>query len=248
MALQKITEKIRGFPDWLGSSVSDFDEWVSTVSSRNKTVVYRGQRKYRPLIPSISRDNHPARILSIEKKLLKAFKKEAKVCLHLIPETDWEWLVVGQHHGLPTRVLDWSYNPYVALWFALKKHQQNDSAPEVWMLKPAPEDIIDSLENSRPFHGTRTKLFNTEFKIPRIREQEGCFILFKYIKKSQKGFVPLEKNKKIRRRIERIRLAKFAALEMLDEIAKKGFREAKLFPNIDEVAKTVKETIYNKMA
>jgi len=51
MALNKITEIIRGFPDWSGESVSDFEEWVSTVSSRNKTVVYRGQRKYWPLLP-----------------------------------------------------------------------------------------------------------------------------------------------------------------------------------------------------
>ena len=248
MALNKITEIIRGFPDWSGESVSDFEEWVSTVSSRNKTVIYRGQRKYWPLLPSISRNNDPAKLLSIENKFLKAFKKEGKGCLHLIPETDWDWLVVGQHHGLPTRILDWSYNPYVALWFALKKHQQNNSEPEVWVLKPSSGDIIDSLENSRPFHGTKTKLFNTEFKIPRIREQEGCFILFKYIEKSDIGFVPLEENQKMRTRIERIRLRKYAALEMLDEIEKKGFIEARLFPNIDKVAKSIKERIYKTMA
>jgi len=248
MALNKITEKIRGFPDWHGTSVSDFDEWVSTVSSRNKTVVFRGQRKYWPLLPSISLNKHPAKVLSTEDKLLRAFKKEGKNCLHLIPETDWDWLVVGQHHGLPTRVLDWTYNPSVALWFALRKHAQDDSEPEVWVFKPAKEDIIDSLENSRPFQGNRTKLFDTDFKIPRIREQEGCFTLFKYIENSSKGFVPLDKNTKLRRRIERIRLAKFAASEMLDEIEKKDFKDARLFPNIDEVAKSIKERIYKTMA
>ena len=35
-----------GFPDWHGTSVSDFDEWVAAVSSQNKTAVFRGQRKY----------------------------------------------------------------------------------------------------------------------------------------------------------------------------------------------------------
>jgi len=236
-----------GFPDWHGTSVSDFDEWVAAVSGQNKTAVFRGQRRYWPLLPSISRNDLAAKILSIENKLLKAFKKEGERCLHLIPETDWDWLVVGQHHGLPTRILDWSYNPYVALWFALKKHQQNDSEPEVWVLKPASGDIIDSLENSRPFSGTRTKLFNTEFIIPRIREQESCFVLFKYIEKSGMGFVPLEKNQRLRTRIERIRLAKYAASEMINEIERKGFVEERLFPNIDNVAISIKERIFKTL-
>jgi hypothetical protein len=166
--------------------------------------------------------------------------------LHIIPTSDWDWLVVGQHHGLRTRVLDWSYNPHAALWFALRKHAQINSEPEVWVLKPNKEDIIDSLEKSRPFQGNRTKLFNTDFKIPRIREQEGCFTLFKYVENSSKGFVPLEKNKKLRKRIERIRIAKYAAPKILKQIERKGINESKLFPNIDEVAKLVTKRIYQK--
>lgn len=244
MALNKITEIIQGFPDWHGTSVADFDEWVSIVSNGSNTAVYRGQRKYWPLLPTISRDNDPAKLLSLEDKILKLFKKEGRGCLHLIPKTDWDWLVVGQHHGLPTRVLDWSYNPYVALWFALKKYSRNDSEPEVWILKPKDEDIIESLENSRPFQGTKTKLFNTEFRIPRIKQQEGCFVLFKYVEKNCIGFVPLEKNQRLRTRIERIRLAKYAAPEMLNEIEQKGFNESKLFPNIDDVSKSIKERLF----
>lgn len=252
MVLQKITDKIRGFPDWVCTSISDFDKWIYTVSENNQTVVFRGQSKHWPLLPSISRNNQPANLLPIEKELLSAFKQEGKKCLHLIPETDWDWLVVGQHHGLPTRVLDWSYNPYVALWFALKKldqddFDQNDFEPQVWVFTPAKGDIIDSLVNSRPFQGNRTKLFNTDFKIPRIREQEGCFVLFKYIENSSKGFIPLERDHRLRKRIKRIRirLVKSAAPKMLDEIKKKGFNESRLFPNIDDITRSIKERIFN---
>jgi len=72
--------------------------------------------------------------------------------------------------------------------------------------------------------------------------------LFKYIAKSDIGFVPLEENQKMRTRIERIRLVKYAASEMLDEIEKKGFIEARFFPNIDNIAKSIKKRIYKTKA
>ncbi|MBW2740615.1 MAG: FRG domain-containing protein [Deltaproteobacteria bacterium] len=248
MALNKGTQIVKGFPEWFGEDLSDFEEWIDIVSKKSKTVVFRGQRKYWPLLPSINRNNNlPESILTVEKELLNTFKKEAPPCLHLKPKSNWDWLVVGQHHGLPTRILDWSKDPLVALWFAIENYKKADSEPEVWALRVNDEDVIKSLDNTRPFQGTRSKLFETDFQIPRVKQQQGCFILFKYIEKQEIGFVRLERNSYLRGKIEKIRFFKRLVPDLLEQLIQKGYSRSFLFPDIDEVAKSVKEKVLNKL-
>ena len=248
MALNKITQFIHGHPDWHATSLRDFEEWVDSTQEKAIMTIFRGQRKYWPLLPGISRNNNKETILANERRLFKKFKKEAERCLHRLPETDWDWLVVAQHHGLPTRLLDWSHNPYIGLWFAIERGHKNGSMPEVWSLKPEKTDIISSLDKSKPFNGKRTKVFNTSFSIPRIRAQMGCFTLFRYVEKSAKGYVPLERNIYLRKRLERIRIAPYAVENISKQLEKMGYTKSMIYPDIDDVAKKVKEEIINGQA
>ncbi len=70
-----------------------------------------------------------------EKRLLESFKLRAPLYLDRMPETDWQWLFVMQHYGLPTRLLDWTESALIALFFALRDNHGNCDA-SVWVTNP----------------------------------------------------------------------------------------------------------------
>jgi hypothetical protein len=68
---------------------------------------------------------------------LSEFKKRSRPLLADAPpdHDDWAWLAIAQHHGLATRLLDWSANPLVALYFAIESANGARDCV-VWCAKP----------------------------------------------------------------------------------------------------------------
>jgi hypothetical protein len=70
---------------------------------------------------------------TLEQHLLRSFRRYAP--RREVPVDQlWNWLALAKHHNLPTRLLDWSYSPYVALHFVTAAETRLDRDGAVWMV------------------------------------------------------------------------------------------------------------------
>lgn len=84
---------------------------------------------------------HPRAWSEQEERVLRIFKRKAHHFLQQPPdgEDEFQWLALMQHHGAPTRLLDFTWSPYVAAFFALEQ-ATGDAA--VWALNPVPVSYV----------------------------------------------------------------------------------------------------------
>jgi hypothetical protein len=104
--------------------------WQESIRRFRSHFAFRGMSNadYEPMT---SLERLGPRAADLEGHLLRNFRKYA-VRNQRSHGSIWNWLALGQHHGLPTRLFDWTYSPYVALHFATEDldHYHEDGA--IW--------------------------------------------------------------------------------------------------------------------
>jgi hypothetical protein len=176
-----------------GSSPSRTDDWNLFLDFCNRHAVatwwFRGltNANYQ-LIPKVGRGFEgkdwsapvaPGRETTFadwEGRIFKAFRRRARLGLQFLPETDFEWLALAQHHGVPTR-LYWTTNPLMAAWFATNDpNPEDDQIARIYAVHVTAKLTVDE-DDMSPFS---PKVSSPVFVVsphwhPRVRAQRGCF-------------------------------------------------------------------------
>jgi hypothetical protein len=201
--------------------LESFAHFMQIVQDNDFTVtIYRGEPLSKtPLIPKLGRVTLTDidKVLELERKLLKFFKHRAGRYLDFEPRSDWDWLALAQHHGLPTRLLDWSENPLAAAFFAATA-AVNCEAVIYSVVALAAVDT----ETTSPFSLDKPKLVHVQPRFERIRNQMGVF-----------SICPSPLEPLVYGKMRRLRLKSELRTQFLDMLAKMGVHGESLFPGLD---------------
>jgi len=162
-------------------NIDDFYEFLRTYTENKDNQIYRGVRNSTfNLTPSIGRLKTKGKNLTIKEeiRLFDIFKHRAYPFIKDYKDDKLELLSIGQHHGLPTRLLDWTKNPLVAVYFAVEEPFTKDDELVtdyscIYIHKPNKLVKLDDIYD--PFKIVEVRRFVPKHWDNRIISQGGLF-------------------------------------------------------------------------
>lgn len=207
-----------------GNTIKSFADALSLIGAAPQGYFRGVQNENFELIPKIGRSSVKIDSAIAEKAILREFARLTAPYLEANPTDDWQWLALAQHHGLSTRLLDWTSNPFVALYFAVEQ-KQNSNAALYHMSYSLEFRTIEPDKQPDPFSITTVMIFKPRHVTKRIVAQSGLFTLHG---KPKIAFAHDNITKHI--------IEAKACKEIHETLSQYGINRATLFPDIDGVA------------
>lgn len=211
------------------TEIASFEELNNFVLKfiDNKSFMFRGQSNEEwELMPKAGR--YPFNTLS-DKISFDAWKRRAIEHLQNPPTSDWDWMAIAQHHGLATRLLDWTKNPLIAAFFSVNDHSDSHDG-KLFCFKPATVVLDDKVE---PFEYKKVSAFRPRGVVPRIARQNGAFTIH------GDPAIPLDKSLREKDELEIALIKSTAKNDILWHLDYYGVNISTIFPDLDGLGKYI---------
>src|SRR5688572_2807649 len=214
------------------TSLPSYLDFIDGIQKKGYDInLFRGQSNNNPLLPSIARQFPKFDTTEIEIKMLDDLKRRSLLLINKPPRTDWEWLVFAQHFGLKTRLLDWTSNPLIALWFACSSEYAMKASSYVYALSVNSDMLVNIAENESPFQNERTKILRPTLNNERIIAQSGWFTAHRF-SKTNNAFVTLETHRKLKTQILEFEITANLKQYFLRQLSIFGVNSRTVYPDV----------------
>jgi hypothetical protein len=215
-------------------AVASFPALHAQLSRFGKDWVFRGHADFGwELIPKAGREPYTGH----EEALFVSWTRRAVEHLAANFSSDWDWLAIAQHHGLATRLLDWTTNPLNAAYFAVREFRVGPAVVHAAKFEAAFERSAETLFQ-QPLECDSVAIFRPRGVVPRIVRQGGLFTVHGPPEKSLESVA--------RERIvilKQIVIAESYRRKLLAELARYAINSASLFPDLDGLSSYLNWTV-----
>lgn len=219
------------------TNIKQYIEIIDSIKQKSKEegnnaeLLFRGQNVDKPLLPKLARLVLKGEIVNIEKFIIDEFERGVVPLSEFKPENDWEVLALAQHHGLPTRLLDWTYNALVALWFAISDAPIENGVGVVWVLNAETDDFRVDVDATTPLSNKITKIYRPKVVSRRISAQSGVFTVHK-INDGGK-MINFERNRRYGPKLTKVIIEPNDFCPIRESLTTLGVNYSTIFPDLD---------------